>query len=87
MRKRINIPKLRRTALPTATMDLPVTVDSSELAELVAAVERAKSELEALSRWAGSQNAGDAFAGQVRAWAESHLEHRVHARFDFGDAA
>ena len=42
-------------------------------------VERAEEELRLLERWAGEQNAGNAFAAQVRLWALSHLERRIPA--------
>jgi hypothetical protein len=46
----------------------------SRLAKVPALVERTRSELTALERWAGEQNAGNAFAEQVRQWALSKLE-------------
>jgi hypothetical protein len=35
--------------------------------------ERVKTELTAIERWAGEQNAGNVFAEQVRFWARSKL--------------
>jgi hypothetical protein len=41
---------------------------------LLTLIERTRDELTALERWAGEQNAGNAFADQVRQWAMSHRE-------------
>jgi len=41
---------------------------------------RTRDELAMLERWAGEQNAGNAFADQVRQWAMSHTE-RLNAAY------
>ncbi len=43
------------------------------MAELEAKLERLKADYLSLSRWAGQQNAGNAFATQVRQYADARI--------------
>ena len=73
---------LARSGLPEAAVAVvtrsPETSGSDEYVaatrqELEAKLERLKADYLSLSRWAGQQNAGNAFATQVRMYADARI--------------